>query len=398
MAKSLRDRQKNKPNSFSEYIISKLQHSSERMPIDLYGTVLLRTLHWLNEDHELEEFVAGIPGLYWSDALTTRNEVGAQRDISKILSTLPGPTSFHASLSWSIIHLAQRAVASSSSNTQQQRTQTCIRALYCIPGAIRDVLAPYAVGKHNCLEILPLLNSSESLEIIDELWDTPNHEIAISVRCAAAVIAAFMITPPRVLDSFVTPNVGFIGDDIKGTEFLAKRLRIGLEPPIYDRDNDSARLGNLVRFLRDTEDTLRDITRSSVYNDAPSIRQERRALFEMRHTQGFRNGRDMFDPQGDRGSSAFVPAAQQDLITLTLEILARDSIVNAAPPLRAAFRDVWLDVERMADPPPWWARGMDDPHAYQPVRLRDTDGFQIVTRPLEPVLRSLRLEARVPLH
>ncbi|KAI9439665.1 hypothetical protein H4582DRAFT_2056393 [Lactarius indigo] len=53
-------------------------------------------------------------------------------------------------------------------------------------------------------------------------------EIALSVRCAAAVVAVFMISPPRrVLDDFVTPDVGFIGGDNASRQLLAKRLRFG---------------------------------------------------------------------------------------------------------------------------------------------------------------------------
>jgi len=422
MVKSFQDRQESKAKSLSENIISKLENSTEYISIVVYKKILIRTLHWLNEDHELEEFVAGIPGLYWSEALGTRNDAGEQQIMSKILSNLPGPTSFHASLSWSIIHLAQRAVVSNSSNSiQQQRTRACLRALYCIPGAIRDVLAPYAVGKHYCLEILPLLNSPDSLEIIDELWNTPIHEIALSVRCAAAVVAAFMITPPRrVLDNFVTSNVGFIGDDNTGKEFLAKRLRVGAGAdgavaPEYDPGSDSARLGNLVRFLTDIKDTLRYMdTYEWRSNDA--IRQERRALFKMRNTIGYRIGRGMFDQQGDRASPAFVPAAQQDLISLTLEIMARDSVANAATSQREAFRDAYMELVQELFPQPWWADRVERVRTLENAQARpqrrtptqvppeivlellartqaqDADSFEMVTRGLEPVLKSLRLQ------
>ena len=146
-------------------------------------------------------------------------------DIRPVLAALPGPTNFHAPLSWSIIWLTQRVMASNLPKPiQQKRTHTCLRALYHISGAIREVLASYAAGKHYCLELLPLLNSPESLEIIEELWDTPNDEVALSVRCAAAVVAAFMITPPRLtLNTFV---VGFIGDDETGKQFLNTRLHL----------------------------------------------------------------------------------------------------------------------------------------------------------------------------
>ncbi|KAH9053684.1 hypothetical protein EDB87DRAFT_1707398 [Lactarius vividus] len=98
MVKSFRDQQK-KAKSLSETIISKLENSAGYISVDVYKKPIVRMFHWLNDDHELEEFVAGIPGLYWSDALATRNDVVAQRTMSEALAALPGPTSFHASLS-----------------------------------------------------------------------------------------------------------------------------------------------------------------------------------------------------------------------------------------------------------------------------------------------------------
>ncbi|KAH9173653.1 hypothetical protein EDB89DRAFT_2068446 [Lactarius sanguifluus] len=324
--------------------------------------------------------------------------------MSEALAALPGPTSFHASLSWSIIHLSQRAVAGDSSNSiQQQRTRACLKALYCIPGAIRDVLAPYVVGKYYCLEILPLLNSPESLDIIDELWDTPIRDIALSVRCAAAVVTAFMITPPRrVLDNFVTPDVGFIGDDNAGKRFLAKRLRFGSFAPGT----------NLVCFLADIKDILglMDTDRWTSSN-ADSIRRERQAPFDARHAVKYRHGRSMFDLQGDRTSPAFMPAAQQDLITLTLEVLARDPVTDAVMSQRDAFHGAYEDLVQVTSSQSWWTRGAEWMHtreitqarpqgptpAQVPLEielkpLRRTLGADnVVARALEPVLTSLRL-------
>ena len=158
----------------------------------MLGHTLARTLHWLNEDHELEEFVAGIPCLYESEAFATPgdNSDDVQHNIP---AALPGPTNFHVPLFWGIIGLAQRAITNDMSKLvskfiQQRRARTCLRALYYIPGAIRDVLAAYAAGRHYCLKVSPFLNSLESLGIIDELWDSPVEEAALSARCAAAVI------------------------------------------------------------------------------------------------------------------------------------------------------------------------------------------------------------------
>ena len=345
--------------------------------MDTFKSILTRTLHWLTEDQELEEFVAGIPGLYESEAFS---RVGAYLDDSRrddiqrtldnifpVLADLPGPMGFDAPLPWSIIRLTQRSIASNLSKPiQHNRTQACLWALYYIPGAIRDLLAMYAAGKHHCTEVLPLLNSPESLKIIDELikkYYYSNDDVAISVRCAAAVVAAFIITPPLM---FVSVTDGLKWDKGPGRQFLDERLRDDPDAspdaapddipdsaadsaPPFDLNSDTTRLQNITRFLADIKDTLQDMNRRPWGPDrAESIlRQE---LFKKRHTTQYVLGRYMLDQPGNRTSPAFVRAAQQDLITLTLEILARDPVAYAETPQREAFRDVrtWLEQEQEA--------------------------------------------------
>jgi hypothetical protein len=406
---------KSKTKSLSENIISKLESSTEHISIDTNKNMLARTLHWLHEDHELEEFVAGIPALYKSEAFTTHNgEV--QLDIRPVLAALPGPANSHVSLSWSIIGLAQRAITSNlPKHIQQRRTQTCLRALYYIPGAIRDLLASYAAGKHYCLELLPLLNSPDSLEIIEELWDTPNSDVALSVRCAAAAVAAFTITPPlHVLEYFLAPDVPFIGEDLTCEQFLAKRLSFGADVydgaiPDYNLHSDNARLQNVVRFLADITNTLRYMNTQWWTSDkADSIRRERQVLYDARRTLEFRTGRSTFKQQGDhRASAAFMPAAQQDLITLTLEILARDPVVTAGRPQRKAFRDACHQLGEVAvtqvrervrsqvhvhpqSPVPPGSRSILE--AWALAQAQAADVIDVVKRALDPILMNLQAQ------
>ena len=405
---SCRDRHEKMAKSWSEDVISRLAKSATKnISMDIYKKALVWTLQQLNQDHELEDFVSGVPGLYESEAFITPDNKDVQRNIRPVLAVLPGPTSSNAPLPWSIIRLAQRAMASNLSKPiQQKRTQACLRALYYIPGAIRDVLASYAAGKHYCLELLPLLNSPESLEIIDELWNTPNDDVALSVRCAAAVVAAFMITPPHLtLDTFVIPVVGFIGNDKTGKQFLNTRLRLdsnanGGVAPESDLRSDSARLQNIVRFLTDIKDTLQYMnTQWWASDEAESIRQERRALSRARHMEDYCNGRGMFDQQRNQVSPAFVAAAQQDLITLTLETLARDSVANAATSQREAFQNITAQLGQVV------ATQARTQAQIRAGELPEREGFellalgplQVVDRnemvkdPLEPVLQSLLL-------
>ena len=401
-----RDIYKRKAKSWSEDVISKLASSATKsLSMDIYKTALVWTLHQLDQDHELEDFVDGIPGLYESDAFVTPDTSDVKRNVRPVLATLPGPPSSQEPLPWSVMRIAQRAITNKLSKPiQQRRTRACLRGLYHIPGAIRDVLAPYAARKYYCLEVLPLLNSPESLEIIDELWNTPNDDVGLSVRCAEAVVAAFMITPPRrTLDTFLTPAVGFIGDNSAGKQFLAKRLRVGPTAdggiaPEFHPNSDTARLQNIVRFLADIKDTLHIMnTQWWASDNAESIRGQRQELYDKRHTEGYALGQGTFDQQGDRMSPAFVPAAQQDLIILTLEILARDPVANAATSQREAFDEVCtrLGEEARAQV----RRQIPQPHVVlhareilEEVALRGVqaaDSIGLVKNALEPVFLSL---------
>ncbi|KAH8977815.1 hypothetical protein EDB86DRAFT_3109106 [Lactarius hatsudake] len=414
MVKSFRDRQTKKAKSFSEGMTTEFESSAKRVSMVIYKETLVRTLNWLSEDHDLEKFVTGIPGLSESEALTTHDNGDTQRTIRDVLAALPGPTSFHPSLPWSIIQLAQRTFTSKlPESIQQPRTRACLKALYYIPGAIRDILAPYAAGEHHFSDILPLLNSPESLEVIEELWDTSDEDVALSVRCAAAVVTAFMIIPSgRMPDNVSTLNVGPIWDDDAGKKFLTKRLGDrantdgGVGPGFHPR-SDSGRLQNIVRFLSDIKNSLQDMnTRWWASDNAESIRRERRSLLETRHAEVYRPGHGTFDQDRNRESPAFVPAAQQDLIVLTLEILARDPVANVATPRNDAFREAYKQFKKVAltqalvraqalmraqtQAPP---QSQADYETRARIRAQAADSSDMVKRALGPVLQSLGLEA-----
>ncbi|KAI9434963.1 hypothetical protein H4582DRAFT_2100676 [Lactarius indigo] len=434
MVKSFRDRKMNVAKSLAEGMISRLENSAKRISMDIYKSTLIRTLFWLKEDHELEEFVTGIPGLCESKALITHEDGDSQRTIRDVLVTLPGPMGFHMSLQWSIIQLAQRALTSKlPKSVQQRRTRACLKAIYYIPGAIRDLLAPYAAGEHYCLELLPLLNSPESLEIIDELWDTPDDDTALSVRCAAAVVAAFMITPPRrSLDNFVASTIPFIWEHDAGKSFLSKRLGINADTDsgdVCDSQHDTARLQNLVCFLADITGTLGYMHMQQwASNDTDNILSVRRGLFNRRHTEEYRIGRGTFDQQWYMGPLSLVPAAQQDLITVTLEILTRpvtkftvqkdpsaptpvivaDPVANAGVSQRDAFREAWQKfVQAGFSQAREWAleqaRGQTqvppEPALQTQARIQAhaMASFEMTKNVLEPVLRTLGLTVEMPI-
>ncbi|KAF8492556.1 hypothetical protein F5888DRAFT_890509 [Russula emetica] len=260
-----------------------------------------------------------------------------------------------------IVQLSQRAITSGLSElVQQRRTRACLKALYYIPGAIRDVLAPYAAGTYYCLELLPLLNSPESLSLIEELWDTTNDDVALSVRCVTAAITAFIITPPvSVLGKFLPSGVRFIGREAPGSDFLSRRLRLNENW----EDNDSAHLQNIVHFLKDIKEALssmdavpwmRPDTREVLLDE---VWAERRVLHEYRHSAEYRSG--IFKAHGNRTLLAFVPAVQHDLLAVTLEIVTRDSVTGSAQVQRDAFHETFFELETSVETAHSEGRGVE---------------------------------------
>ncbi|KAI9441156.1 hypothetical protein BJY52DRAFT_503588 [Lactarius psammicola] len=147
------------------------------------------------------------------------------------------------------------------------------------------------------------------------------------------------------------------------------------------------------------------------------IREERLGLYNTRHTKEYRNGSGTYDRQGKLGSPAFVPAAQQDLITLTLEILARNPVANAEASQRDAFRDAWakfmqatltealgqageLALGQARERARAQMRAPSDSMLWTLARLRvhAAGSFGAVKHALEPVLKSLGPTVDIPTH
>ncbi|KAH9010220.1 hypothetical protein EDB84DRAFT_1136944 [Lactarius hengduanensis] len=217
-----------------------------------------------------------------------------------------------------------------------------------------------------------------------------------------------MITPPsNTIDNSATPDDSFIWRHITGEQFLAKRLRVGDDgvAPHYHPHSDRARLRNIVHFLTDFKDTLPSMDPQWwTFDNASEIRRERLALFDLRHTANYRMGNGMFDQHSDRASPMFLPAAQQDLVVLTLEILARVPVADTAPPQRVAFNvafdqltqvisilaDEHMQEQALARAP---ALQLQPSTLLRNMRANNgtlvTDFLEMVKRALEPILQTL---------
>jgi hypothetical protein len=75
----------------------------------------------------------------------------------------------------------------------------------------------------------------------------------------------------------------------------------------------------------DLVSSMRPETREGLLDE---VRAELRVLHESHHSAECRSG--IFKIHGNRTSLTFVPAAQHDLLALTLEIVTRDSVTGAA--------------------------------------------------------------------
>ncbi|KAN0130540.1 hypothetical protein V8E53_011626 [Lactarius tabidus] len=409
-----------KAKLWSEDMVTQLEDSAKRTSMKIYRNTLVWTIDQLDKDHDIEEFFAGIPDLYESLFFHSLDGVCT---IRPFLAALPGPKSIQVPLAWSILWFALDAIVYDLSKyNQQKRLKTCFRALYFIPGAVRDVLAAHIPDEGPLFRLLPLLDTPESLEVIDDLWDVPNDDVLLSVRCVAAVVAAFIITPPRgaLEDPDMIRFFSFIGDDNTGKQFLAKRLHVaptadGVIAPEIHPNGDTARLQNIVRFLADLKDAPQhEDNKWRSFDNSDSIRQERQKLIDQRQKlinqcQKPLDQRDIEEcidgvhpiiiPRSDRASPNFVPAVQQDLIILTLEILARDPVANAATSQREAFHHAFMELGHEVMIQAWIQayeqRQAQAPHVLQDwevheldtlAQVKAADFIEMIRRPLEPVL------------
>ncbi|KAN0130532.1 hypothetical protein V8E53_011618 [Lactarius tabidus] len=212
--KLYRKTREKKAKLWSEDMVTQLEVSAKRTSVEIYTKTLVWAIDQLDKDHEFEEFFSGIPALYSSQFFRSLDSRGQPLTIRSVLATLPGPKVYDVPLSWSILWLVMTTIRSDlPKHKQQKRLKTCCMALYFIPGAIHDILAAYIADDRLLLHLLPLLDTMESLEVVDELWDEPNDDVVLSVRCVAAVVTAFIITPPRgaLEDPHMTRHFSFIG-------------------------------------------------------------------------------------------------------------------------------------------------------------------------------------------
>ncbi|KAI0270547.1 hypothetical protein BC834DRAFT_967315 [Gloeopeniophorella convolvens] len=364
----------------TETIISMTEKASEEESLDIYTKALKWTGDLLDEDHNLEDFAAGLPGLFSSEALKPKECV-------KLLIGLPGPKELSKghSLAWSIMELARRAGSAPLSDERRDtRVEVCMRALYYIPGAVHEMLAKFAAREYNCLEILPLINPAKSMSLATRLIDVndADHaggtpwEVQFSAVCVTAIIAAIVITPPKPLATGLFTGSSHIGDDASVPDAISKRISVQLDTqrpnsggaeetgategrnisttaevkPVRGRPSsplmDSARLGNLTAFLREILPYL--ATLSAEEQDLKGAKAAAKSIWLERYSLEYSESQ-FNKPLGDRDSPYYFLSLKYDLVKLTLEILTRDPFIQAKDEQQDAFRVVIRDFIAAAD-------------------------------------------------
>lgn len=206
------------------------------------------TLDRLDEEGELVQFAAGIPG--FSHSIEVKESVS-------ILEKTPMSSQRHRDLSWHITDLLMRAFKPGQlhdskllpESVRKQRVAICLEALYYLPHALKTVLQDIASDLDNpyvMRGLLPVVLSVESWLLAERLSKATtsilDRGVKIGAQCMATVIAS---QPPRVEQCL---------------SILMRHLRI--DEPLLNRylePFDSLLLKNLNFFLINTaEDVITD--------------------------------------------------------------------------------------------------------------------------------------------
>ena len=182
------------PLGYSEYKLEQsmdrhFEASAKRQNWTMDARALAWTLDALDEDHELEQFAAGVPGLFVSKAV---------EEPAGMLATISESTTLHPNLGKDI----QRLVTGSSQHAESLhllskarrlwRDRVCLRALYFIPNTIQAALSNVIRGPGSIIAIPSFLHSYESWAVADALSQDPriDTKIRLDAECVAAITCA----------------------------------------------------------------------------------------------------------------------------------------------------------------------------------------------------------------
>jgi hypothetical protein len=295
-----------------------------RQPAEMDSRALSWTVDALDEDHELEPFVAAIPGYYRSTTVSPPREA---------LRHLTHHEGLGSPLEARILDLlSPRGTAPDAppaSNIERKRRMACLEALYCLPGTVTRRLRAAVLEDPTLFSTDPLFASSEAWNAATSMSKDIHRDIAFAGYCVTAVLFAawrhgFTAAPPG------PPSGG--GNDVGvGVGALAMHLDVP-EAVVETWMNraDSVMLASLIHLLKNTLEDIREhdaayllpvgthvVTTTTTTAKTPSV------------------GRAV--PSGHR----------HQLLHATLGLVNKFSPTDAATELQDAFVGLWGRVERL---------------------------------------------------
>jgi len=311
-----------------------LEDAAKRQSWAMDARALAWTLDTLDEDHELAQFMTGVPEFYQSRALATAKV---------ILGSLSGPNGFNTMLPWKILEVIGRADDGHHHPGDEQHSRACLTALYFLPGAVHNILSAFRHATLPPQASLPF--NLESWSVAATLSLHIDDDVALSARCVAAVIA----TQTTFSDTFRATILR--GDD----GYLPILLRqLGVQEQVLHSylagNGEDIRLANLVSFVWLTVKFARNM---DVSLKALTVAQRSIVLAErgrLRVARSTQSSWDFADEGKSPSPSRIAPplslAVNHDLLRLTLEYLSDPSFYDTpSVELLRDFREAWDHVE-----------------------------------------------------
>ena len=295
-------------------------------PTEMDSRALYWTLDALDEDHELEQFVAAIPGYYRSTTVRPPREA---------LKHLVHHEGLDSPLEARIFDLlSPRGVvpdAPPTSNKERQRRIVCIEALYCLPWAVTRHLRA-AVLDATLFSSDPLFASSEAWNAAISMTRDIHRDIAFGGHCVVAVLVAawrhgLTETPPGL-----SPGGGG-----RGGNFGALAMHLDQPEAVVEtwmNRADSVMLANLIHLV---ENTLEDIREHDAANLLPVGMHAITITTTLAETK----------TKSVSVGHEVAPGHRHQLLYTTLGMVNKLYPAGAAIELLDAFAELWDRVERL---------------------------------------------------
>jgi hypothetical protein len=293
-------------------------------PTEMDSRALSWTLDALDEDHELEQFVAAIPGYYRSTTVNPPREA---------LVHLTHHEKLDSPLEARILDLlSPRGTAPDAppaSSIERKRRVVCLEALYCLPGTVTRHLRAAVFEDTTLFSSDPLFASSEAWNAATSMANDTHRDIAFAGHCVAAVlVAAWRLGFTEALPGS-SPGGG------SGVVYCVGALAMHLDVPeavveTWRNCADSVMLATLIHLL---ENTLEDIREHDATYLLPV-------------------GMHVVTPTAITAKTTSVGRAiaaghRHQLLYTTLGLVNKFNPADAAKELLDAFVGLWGHVERL---------------------------------------------------